>query len=310
LVSFAQALQSNRLSLTRGVTDTLQVNLGLKCNLACKHCHLEAGPMRQELMDRGTMDQVLAYAQRAGFKVIDITGGAPELNPDLPYMVAGAAETAPKVILRSNLTLLTDGSRSGLLELLRGKGVALFVSFPALSPQQLEAQRGKGVFDASLQGLKLLNSLGWGRPEGGLELNLVANPAGAFLPPEQGQAERRFRRELERRWGITFNCLFTLANVPLGRFRAWLERTGNYQSYVAKLAEGFNPCTIDGLMCRSLASVDWDGYLYDCDFNLAAGIPLAGHTTHVSQLKQPPAQGAPIPVSEHCYTCTAGSGFT
>ncbi len=310
MVSFAQALSQNQIHLQRGKTDTLQVNLGLVCNQVCKHCHLDAGPHRSEMMTGSTVRQVAEYALRGGFTTLDITGGAPELNPHLPELISLVGGKLPRIMLRSNLTLLTGGQYDELLELLKQHQVALVVSFPSLSPSQLEAQRGKGVFGDSVAGLQRLNSLGWGRPNSGLELDLVANPAGAFLPPQQDAAQTRFREELGRRWDISFNNLFTLANVPLGRFRQWLMRSGNYQGYLEKLAEGFNPCTVDNLMCRSLVSVSWDGHLYDCDFNLAAGIPLGGQLTHVSQMPGPPPQGATIPISEHCYTCTAGSGFT
>lgn len=310
MVSFAQALSQNQLHLQRDKTETLQVNLGLLCNQVCKHCHLDAGPKRSEVMDRETMCLVAAYATSGGFHTLDITGGAPEMNPHLPELINLAAGKVSRIMLRSNLTVLTGGEHGELLELLKKHQVDLVASFPSLSPGQLEAQRGKGVFEDSVAGLQLLNRLGWGRPGSGLGLDLVANPAGAFLPPDQNSAERRYRDELGRRWDISFNNLFTLANVPLGRFRQWLQRSGNYQSYLDKLASGFNPCTVDNLMCRSLVSVSWDGYLYDCDFNLAAGIPMGGQMTHLSQMQGPPPEGALIPLSEHCYTCTAGSGFT
>lgn len=309
MVSFAQALSQNRLHLQRGQTDTLQVNVGLVCNQACRHCHLDAGPHRSEQMDQDTVRQVAAYALRAGFGTVDITGGAPEMNPHLPELIRLVSGQVPRLMLRSNLTLLTGGAHAELLALLKEHQVVIVASFPSLSPSQMEAQRGRGVFQASLDGLRLLNQMGWGRP-GGPELNLVANPAGAFLPPEQASAQRHFRSQLERHWGITFDHLFTLANVPLGRFRDWLLRSGNYQGYLDKLAGGFNPCTVDNLMCRSLVSVAWNGFLYDCDFNLAAGIPLGGQEVHLSQMPGPPEPGAAIPISEHCYTCTAGSGFT
>lgn len=310
MVSFAQALSQNQLDLRRGRTETLQVNVGLLCNQACKHCHLSAGPHRREMMDQATVQQVAEYAARGGFAVVDITGGAPEMNPHLPELIRRCAEVAPRVMLRSNLTVLADGNHAGLLALLRDKRVVIVASFPSLSPSQLDAQRGAGVFEGSRLGLELLNQMGWGQPDSGLELNLVVNPAGAFLPPQQEAAERRFRSELSRRWGITFNNLYTLANAPLGRFRDWLLRSGNYDGYLDKLAHGFNPCAVQSLMCRSLVSVGWDGCLYDCDFNLAAGIPLGGRRVHVSQMPGPPPEGVAIAMSEHCYTCTAGSGFT
>ncbi|MBU1274698.1 MAG: arsenosugar biosynthesis radical SAM protein ArsS [Proteobacteria bacterium] len=310
MTSFQQALAQNHTPLVRGPVETLQINVGLKCNLACKHCHLEAGPQRGELMSRETMEQVLDYARRVEFATIDITGGSPELNPWLPFLVENAAKLAPRLLLRSNLTLLTDGSRGRLLDLLRSLNVALIVSFPALNPGPVEAQRGAGTFESCLEGLGLLNSLGWGVEGQDLELDLVANPAGAFLPPSQAATEQRFRREMASRWGLSFSNLFTLANVPLGRFRAWLEGSGNYEGYLQKLADGFNPFTVPGLMCRNQVSVSWDGYLYDCDFNQAAGLPMSGEKLHVSRMPGPPDAALPIQVSEYCYACTAGAGFT
>jgi radical SAM/Cys-rich protein len=181
---------------------------------------------------------------------------------------------------------------------------------PAANAAQTEAQRGGGVWEASIAMLQRLNGLGYGMAGSGLELDLVANPTGAFLPAPQGEAEKRFRRDLERRYAISFNHLYTFANVPLGRFRAWLERSGNLDAYLARLEGSFNPCTLPGLMCRSLLSVNWGGFIYDCDFNLAAGLHHGGQRTHIAQLSELPAEGTPIPVDDHCFACTAGSGFS
>ena len=213
-------------------------------------------------------------------------------------------------MLRANLTALTDGNHDHLYDLLVRFKVVVVASFPSTSASQLEAQRGRGVFDQSIRALKKLNDLGYGRTGSGLELNLVSNPSGAFLPQEQDKAEKRFRKQLNDKFGLTFNSLFTFANVPLGRFRRWLEESGNYQSYLERLAGNFNPCALDGVMCRTQVSVDWDGYLYDCDFNLARGLPLAGRRIHVTEMDGPPEPGTPIAVANHCFTCTAGAGFT
>jgi radical SAM/Cys-rich protein len=183
-------------------------------------------------------------------------------------------------------------------------------SLPSPNAGQLEAQRGKGIFEKSINALKRLNAAGYGKEGTGLELDLVSNPPGAFLPPEQAQAEERFRILLKNKWDITFNNLFTFANVPLGRFRQWLQTSGNLQNYLERLASSFNPCVVDGLMCRTLVSVDWNGYLYDCDFNLAKGIYMSGRKIHVSEMQGAPEPGTPIAVADHCYTCAAGSGFT
>ena len=307
---FARTLAKHNLNLARADTQTLQLNLGFLCDLACRHCHLDAGPHRREVMSRATMDEVIAYAQRVPFAQIDITGGAPELLPDLPYLLQSLAPLTGKLLLRSNLTAIAEEGREALLQTCIAQRVAIVASFPALNPSQANAQRGDGVFERSLATLHQLNALGYGLPGSGLELHLVASPAGAFLPVGQAQAEKRFKRELADKWGIVFNQLYTFANVPLGRFRQWLQRSGNFDSYLASLQTAFNPCTIEGLMCRQLVSVAWDGTLYDCDFNLAASIPLGGERKHVSQLQQRPAAGTPIATGDHCFACTAGSGFT
>ncbi len=308
--SFALKLRENRLSLQREVTDTLQVNVGLMCNQACKHCHLEAGPHRHEIMDADTAGMVVDFAARGHFAAIDITGGAPELNPHLPELLRRLHPLTPRLMLRANLTALGLPENRDLMPLLAELGVVVVASLPAINPGQTDAQRGAGVFQRSLEVLGELNSLGYGQEGSNLEMNLVSNPAGAFLPPDQKQAEERFRSQLERRWGIRFNHLYTFANVPLGRFKEWLNGSGNYDAYLEKLISSFNGCAVGGLMCRHQVSVAWDGYLYDCDFNLAAGLPLGGQRVHVSEMEGPPRPGSAIAVGDHCFTCTAGSGFT
>jgi radical SAM/Cys-rich protein len=307
---FAVTLQRHGLELKRGRTTTLQVNVGRLCNQVCKHCHLDAGPARSEIMNLETVKDVVAFAQRTSFQVVDITGGAPELNPSLVDMIEWFSDCAPRIIVRSNLTSLADGDREFLMDVCKSRGVAIVASLPALHPSQVEAQRGKGVFDKSLSVLRTLNSIGYGIPGSGLELSLVSNPAGAFLPLAQDRAEKKFRSDLQRKWGIVFNNFYAFANVPLGRFRNWLIESGNLDTYMQKLASSFNPCTVEGLMCRSLLSVSWDGNVYDCDFNQADDIPAANVKTHVSELNAPLPPGTPIAVSDHCYACTAGSGFT
>jgi len=305
---FRQTLARHGVELTRRETTTLQVNVGFLCNQVCHHCHVEAGPNRREVMNTQTMDAVVACAQKFPLQVIDITGGAPELNPKLGEMIERLSRLVPRLMLRSNLTALAEGEEDALMDLCRDKGVVIVASLPSLNESQADSQRGRGVFRKSIHTLQRLNSLGYG--VSGLELDLVVNPTGAFLPPSQEQAARRFREVLEKKWAITFNNLFAFANVPLGRFRRWLERSGNLESYMARLAAGFNSCAVQGLMCRTLVSVAWDGYLYDCDFNLARGLPMGGRRTHISDLAHLPGPGTPIAVSDHCYTCTAGAGFT
>ena len=310
VVPFGTTLAKHGLNLTRAETTILQVNVGLLCNQVCQHCHLEAGPLRKEVMDAKTAGQVLHLARKFQFQCIDITGGAPEMNPHLADILADLSPLTPRLMLRSNLTAMADDHQNMLIDLCKKLRVVIVASFPSLNEAQANAQRGQGIFDKSLVTLRKLNSLGYGQQGSGLELNLVSNPAGAFLPAAQEQTEKRFREVLRNRWGIVFNNLFTFANVPLGRFYQWLVRSGNCDTYMGKLTDAFNPCAIDGLMCRTLISVSWDGYLYDCDFNQAVGLCLGKQKTHISELAKLPKPGTTVAVADHCYTCTAGAGFT
>ncbi len=307
---FAAALERHGRSLVRGEITTLQVNTGYLCNLRCRHCHLEAGPVRKEVMSRETMAAVVSFARRFPFQILDVTGGAPELVPDLPFLVDGLAPLAPRLMLRTNLSAVSGAAWEALLALCVAHRVVLVASFPSTNPSQGDAQRGAGTTEAAIGVLKKLNAAGYGVDGTGLELDLVSNPVGAFLPVSQGSAERKFRTDLLRKWGIAFNHLYTFANVPLGRFRAWLLRTGNYERYLKTLTEGFNPSAVERLMCRTLLSVSWDGFLYDCDFNLAAGRPSADRKIHVSDVRELPPPGSPVVTGEYCFGCTAGSGFT
>ncbi|MEW5772755.1 MAG: arsenosugar biosynthesis radical SAM (seleno)protein ArsS [Thermodesulfobacteriota bacterium] len=307
---FARTLEAHGLVLARDAALTLQVNAGLLCNLACRHCHLEAGPARPEVMGAAVMRQVAEHARRNAYAAIDVTGGAPELVPGMAEFMAELAPLAGRVMFRTNLLAMAREESRELLDTLAAHGVALVASLPSLSASQAEAQRGGGVLDGSLAMLRRLNGMGYGAEGSGLELDLVSNPVGAFLPPGQEEAERRFKADLARRRGITFNRLYVFANVPLGRYRRWLEASGNYGGYMRRLAEAFNPCALGGLMCRTLVSVGWDGRLSDCDFNLAAGLPLGGEDRSVADLDRPPAPGARIAMGDHCYACTAGAGFT
>jgi len=310
LETFKENLAVRGTDLTRGECTTLQINVGLLCNQGCRHCHLDAGPSRTEIMDAKTVADVIELAARFRFKTIDITGGAPELNPHILTLISKLAPLTDILMLRSNLTAIAAEEQRGLLEILTDNRVTIVASLPSLNEAQAEAQRGKNSFAASISTLKKLNALGYGRPDSGLELNLVSNPAGAFLPSTQAETEKRFRRMLASKWDISFNNLYVFANVPLGRFLAWLQASGNLENYILKLAAHFNPCTLEGLMCRSLISVSWDGYLFDCDFNQALQLYMGGRKKHVSTLHDLPAPGTAIAVSEHCYTCTAGAGFT
>lgn len=310
LETFRQTLAKQALKLERGKTTTLQINVGLLCNQSCRHCHLDAGPHRPENMSAQTAQEVIAYAERSRFDVIDITGGAPELNPNIETLIKELSPLAPRLMIRSNLSALEERYRGEWMGLLKDHRVVIVASLPSTNEAQADSQRGRGIFQTSLDTLRKLNAMGYGQDGTGLELDLVSNPTGAFLPTPQGQMEQRFREILTRKWGIVFNHLYSFANAPLGRFRQWLLQSENLESYLQRLASSFNPCAVEGLMCRTLVSVSWDGILYDCDFNLARDLPMGGRRTHVSHMEGPPEPGSPIAVGDHCYTCTAGAGFT
>lgn len=307
---FIDTLKLHKISMERKKTLTCQVNLGLKCNQACGHCHLSAGPGKKELMTLDTMHQVIEFIKQIKVGVVDITGGAPEMNPHLPIFMDRAADLGKKLMLRCNLSALYDRDTTDIQERLIQHKVNVVASLPSLNMNQTDAQRGDGIFQKSMKALEMLNHMGYGSPGSGLVLDLVSNPVGAFMPSPQAATEKRFRRILADKWGIVFNHLFTFANMPLGRFETWLKKTDNYNSYMNMLYKGFNPCTLDGLMCRTLVSVSWDGYLYDCDFNLAAGLAKGNRPTHISQLDSFKFKDHKIAVGNHCYACTAGSGFT
>ncbi|MDD5763099.1 MAG: arsenosugar biosynthesis radical SAM protein ArsS [bacterium] len=307
---FADILVRHGLSLVRGEITTLQVNTGYLCNLHCRHCHLEAGPGRKEIMSRETMAAIVSFARRFPFQVVDITGGAPELVPDLPFLLGGIASLAPRMMLRTNLSALDGAAMESLLPLCVTHRVVLVASFPSTNPSETDAQRGEGATETAIAVLKKLNAAGYGMEGSGLELDLVSNPVGAFLPALQESTEGKFRTDLLRRWGVAFNHLYTFANAPLGRFRTWLLHTGNYERYVKTLVGAFNLSAVEGLMCRTLLSVSWDGFLYDCDFNLAVGRSTGDRKVHVSNVRELPLLGAPIATGDYCYACTAGSGFT
>ncbi len=310
MVPFSVTLSQHGLKLDRDKTRTLQVNVGMRCNQTCRHCHFDAGPERKENMGSAMVEEVISYAKRSRFKTIDITGGAPELNPNIDMLIERMAPLAPSVMLRSNLSALNDGTKDHLMELLKFHRVIVVASFPSLNELQLDSQRGEGIFQISIDALQTLNGIGYGQDGSGLTLNLVSNPTGAFLPPSQAETEKRFRQVLLRKWGIVFNNLYNFANVPLGGFRRWLVASGNFKNYMDKLYSNFNPCAVDGLMCRTLVSVSWDGYLYDCDFNLARGLFMGGRKVHISEMGGPPEKDSHIATADHCYTCTAGAGFT
>lgn len=288
---------------------TLQVNVGKLCNQACKHCHVDAGPNRTEIMSRETIDKVLEAVRRFKFEIVDITGGAPELNPEFRYLVEEARRAGSHVIVRHNFTVQFTSGMDDLPEFFRVNRIEVIASMPYFLAQQTDAQRGKGVFDQSIEAMRRLNAIGYGVEGSDLLLNLVYNPTGAFLPPNQSAIEKDFKRELQSRYGLTFNHLYTITNMPISRFKDYLIRSGNFQSYMDKLIDSFNPGTVDGLMCRSLISVGWDGSLYDCDFNQMLDLPLQpGMPQTIGDFDLELLMKRRISTGEHCFGCTAGTG--
>lgn len=285
----------------------LQVNVGKTCNLACKHCHVEAGPGRPESMSRETMSHCLEVLANNPIGTLDITGGAPELNPHLPWFIASAAALGKKVMVRTNLTVLEQPEYQHLPELYAQHKVEIVASLPYYTERDTDRQRGSGVFRSAITVLQKLNSLGYGQGE--LRLTLVYNPGGAFLPPNQKAVEADFKRELGRRYGIVFDELFTLTNVPVGRFLKFLQETGNLAGYRERLAKAFNPAAAANVMCRNLISVGWDGTLYDCDFNQMLGLACnRGVPNHIKDFDFERLRQREIVLADHCYACTAGAG--
>jgi radical SAM/Cys-rich protein len=297
--------------LRRGSLETLQVNLGYRCNQACTHCHVDAGPNRTEEMRRPTVDQVLDFLSASRVHTLDITGGAPEINVNFRYLVECARANGVHVIDRCNLTVLLLAEQEDLAAFLAAHRVEITASLPCYLPENVERQRGKGVFKGSIDALRRLNALGYGQPDSGLILNLVYNPQGPRLPPPQAALEDDYRRHLGDEFGVMFNRLYALANLPIHRFRHALVRDGELDAYMALLRGSHSPQNLDAVMCRSLISVDWQGYVYDCDFNQMAGVPLqlpARERVHITELTGFNVEGNPIQVADHCYGCTAGQG--
>ena len=298
-------------AMTRGRLDTLQVNLGYRCNQACFHCHVNASPDRKEMMARETVDLVLRVLEARSLATIDITGGAPELNPHFRHLVSGARRLGVRVIDRCNLTIVNEPGFEDLAQYLADERVEVTASLPCYTKDNVDRQRGEDAFESSMLGLRKLNALGYGRDGSGLVLNLVYNPLGAFLPPAQEKLEADYRRELGTQFGIVFSRLFTLANMPIARFGSTLVSQGTFGAYMQLLRGAHHPANLDGVMCRSLVSVDWRGYLYDCDFNQMLGIPIAPagmRRRHLSDLLEGDLQDETIAVADHCYGCTAGQG--
>ena len=291
-----------------GIT-VFQINVGKLCNQTCRHCHVDAGPDRQESMSHETAELCVTRLAKTDIPTLDITGGAPELNPNFRWLVEQATQLKRHVMDRCNLSVLLLPSQADLAEFLARHRVEVIASLPYFRATQTDAQRGDGVFDKSIKALQLLNRLGYGREGSGLTLNLVYNPVGAFLPPAQEAVEAQFRRELQRAHGVTFNHLYTITNMPISRFLEFLMDSGNYEGYMERLANAFNPSAAAGVMCRYTLSVGWDGTLYDCDFNQMLELPVDhGAPRHLRDFDPAKLHTRRIVTGNHCYGCTAGSG--
>jgi radical SAM/Cys-rich protein len=310
---FAHRVRQEGQSLHRLAIDTVQINVGKLCNQACLHCHVEAGPKRTEIMDRHTAELTLDFIRAAAPQTVDITGGAPELNPSFRWLVEQNRGDGRHVIDRCNLTILFESGQEDLPQFLADRRVEIVASLPCYSEGNVTKQRGQGVYDKSIEALRRLNRIGYGKDDSGLVLNLVYNPVGAHLPPPQATLETDYKRELGDNFGITFNHLYTITNMPIARFAHALQRDNKAEVYMELLASAFNPTTLDGLMCRRQVSISWDGYLYDCDFNQMLDMKVGGGKPFRLGEKPSPElvrllEQRAILVDSHCYGCTAGAG--
>ncbi len=304
-------LETDFPAIGRTGLQTLQINLGYLCNQSCQHCHVNAGPNRTELMDQETIELVLRVLDKHRVELLDLTGGAPEMNPHFKQLVMGARARGVTVMDRCNLTILSEPGYEDLAQFLADHQVQVTASMPCYSPANVDKQRGQGVFDRSISGLQTLNRLGYGIDGSGLSLNLVYNPLGPSLPPPQAALEADYKRELRAHFGIEFNQLFTITNMPIQRFGAVLLSNGQFEGYMQLLKQAYRPENLETVMCRSLISVDYQGYLYDCDFNQMLNLPAASATSaraHLRELLEVDDFNNPIRVADHCYGCTAGQG--
>ena len=307
---FAEKLAQHSRSLRRGRAEILQVNVGKLCNLTCMHCHVNAGPKRKEIMSRETIDRIIEWLAKTDIPTVDLTGGAPEMIPDFRYFIeqVKSLQSDRHIIDRCNLTILIEHGYRDLASFLANNKVEIIASMPCYTQENVNAQRGEGVFEGSIAALQLLNSLGYGiDPE--LPLHLVYNPIGEFLPPSQAELEADYKRELKKHFGIIFNRLYTLANLPIGRFASYLRANNKLDEYMDLLIQAFNPATIDGLMCRDTISVGWRGEVYDCDFNQQLGMQWNnGAGIFLWDIDPDSLEGREIMTADHCFGCTAGAG--
>jgi radical SAM/Cys-rich protein len=307
---FSDRLAAEGLQLRRAETEILQVNVGKLCNLTCVHCHVNAGPKRKEIMTHETIDRIIDWLAATDIPTLDLTGGAPEMIPDFRYFVEKVRSLQPSrhVIDRCNLTILLERGYEDLAPFLARNKVEIIASMPCYSPENVNAQRGEGVFEGSIAALQLLNSVGYGT-DAHLPLHLVYNPVGAFLPPAQTELEADYKRELKKHFGIVFNNLYTLANLPIGRFASYLRHNNKLNEYMELLVQAFNPATINGLMCRNTISVGWRGEVYDCDFNQQLGMQWNnGARVFLWNVSSAKIEGREIMTGNHCFGCTAGAG--
>ena len=307
---FDSVLSDRGLVLRRAKPEILQINVGKLCNLTCVHCHVNAGPKRREIITRETVDRIVDWFAATEIPTIDLTGGAPEMIPDFRHFIARLRALSPRrrIIDRCNLTILLEPGMDSLAEFLAEHEIEIIASMPCYQPDNVNAQRGDGVFDASITALQLLNKLGYGtRPE--LPLHLVYNPNGDFLPGPQEELEADYKRELAAHFGIVFNRLYTITNLPVARFASWLRHEGKYEAYLDLLVTNFNPRTVDGLMCRDTINVSWQGEVHDCDFNQMLRLPMGGNgRTFLWDVNPAALENRPIATGAHCFGCTAGTG--
>ena len=307
---FDNILQANNLSLRRGKLEILQINTGKLCNLTCSHCHVDAGPKRKEIMSRQTMDRIIHWLAGTNISTVDITGGAPEMIHDFRYLIEKIKALRPlrHIIDRCNLTILIEPEYEDLINFLARHEIEIIASLPCYSPKNVDAQRGDGVFDKSIQALQLLNQVGYGiNPK--LPLHLVYNPVGIFLPPPQAELEADYKAELKKHFGILFNRLYTITNMPIARFAAFLRHNGQYEPYMNLLMDSFNPHAVNGLMCRNTLSIGWRGEVYDCDFNQMLDMQWQnGKPLYLWDIDSKKLEGRPIMMADHCFGCTAGAG--
>ncbi len=310
---FFRRLGAEGLELRRTPTEILQLNVGKLCNLTCVHCHVNAGPKRKEIMTRQTIDRIVNWLVRTDIPTVDLTGGAPEMIPDFRYFIEQVKALQPSrhVIDRCNLTILLEPGYEGLAQFLATKKVEIIASMPCYSAENVNAQRGEGVFEGSIAALQLLNSLGYGIDQE-LPLHLVNNPVGAFLPSSQAELEADYKRELQKHFGIVFNNLYALTNLPIGRFASYLRHSNKLEEYMELLIGAFNPATMDGLMCRNTISVGWRGEVYDCDFNQQLGMQWSDNGAHerlfLWDIDPDNIENREIMTGDHCFGCTAGAG--